>query len=266
MIENKNLVLLLNRYGIDGNKLVKNNQNVLEYGEYDNIEKIIKFLKGINIEPKYIEKCPSILSMKNVRDIENVYNFLVNDTELEHINIEDCLHILSANLDSVKNIYNYVLDKYGLNTLAKCPSILSGDYLNIINITKTLENTIGLDIVKDNGGSILVKTTSEEIIKILAIPEFQYNKQAKSYNKELLTATTFQRTYEEIKDILELEYWKDEKFNPLLTPTIWRKDARQIKDILELEYWKDEKFKPLLTPTVWIKDEKQIKDILELEY
>ena len=266
MMEYNALVILLNKYGINGELLIKNNPKVLEYVEYNNAEEIIIFLKDIGINPKNIEKCPSILFLKSVNEIRDVYNFLDKETKLRHIDIEDCLHILSSDLDSVRNIYNYVLDKYGLNTLINCPGILGGNYFNIVDITKTLEKTIGLDIVIDNGGSVLCKTTSEEIVKILTIPEFKYNKETKSYNKNLLTATTFKRTYEEIKDILNLKYWEEEEFKPLLTPSIWHKVANQIEDILNLKYWKEEKFKPLLTSSIWRKDASQIEDILNLKY
>lgn len=151
MITNNELVNLLEKYGIDGKKMIKNNPNVLIYGDYDNIEKIIIFLQSIGISAKNIEKCPSILTRCTAKEIEDNYNFLVNETKLEHIDIEDCLSILCNETYELKNIYGYVVDKYGLETLRSCPSILTGEFQNIVGITDTLEKTIGLDIVRNNG-------------------------------------------------------------------------------------------------------------------
>ena len=54
------LKLLLERYGIDPNKVIKNNENVLVKGNYDEIESVIKYLIGeLKISPKNIEKEPS---------------------------------------------------------------------------------------------------------------------------------------------------------------------------------------------------------------
>lgn len=76
---------------------------------------------------------------------------------------------------------------------------MSCDYKKIKDLTEKLEETIGLDIVKNNGGSLLTQTTADEFIKILTIPEFQYNPQTKRYNNKLLTAATLQKKYNEIK-------------------------------------------------------------------
>lgn len=42
MINNNELIILLNKYGIDGKKLIKNNPNVLIYGKYNQIKDILK--------------------------------------------------------------------------------------------------------------------------------------------------------------------------------------------------------------------------------
>ena len=55
MINNNELIILLNKYGIDGKKLIKNNPNVLIHGKYNEIERIIIFLQSIGIYAKNIE-------------------------------------------------------------------------------------------------------------------------------------------------------------------------------------------------------------------
>ena len=62
MIGEDKLKEICNQYGIDYEKLVKNNSNVLRYGEYGEICDILNYLRNeLDIAPKNIEKCPSIL-------------------------------------------------------------------------------------------------------------------------------------------------------------------------------------------------------------
>ena len=66
MIGDITLINLLNKYGIDGKKLIVNNPNVLDYGNYEEIEEILNYLvEELKCEPKNIEKCPSILSISS---------------------------------------------------------------------------------------------------------------------------------------------------------------------------------------------------------
>ena len=62
MIGDLTLEKLLYKYGIDGKKLIKNNPNVLEYGEYDEIERILKYLvEELQIESRNIESLNGLI-------------------------------------------------------------------------------------------------------------------------------------------------------------------------------------------------------------
>ena len=107
------LKLLLEGYGIDPNKVIKNNENVLVKGNYDEIESVIKYLIGeLKISPKNIEKAPSILYF-NVSAIRKNVEFL----QKQHIsfsNVETCLHVLNTEPFQLEETYNYIMDNYGV--------------------------------------------------------------------------------------------------------------------------------------------------------
>ena len=62
MIEAYTLESLLKKYGIDATKVINKNNNILEYGEYQDIDKTLNYLvKELHINARNIEKCPSIM-------------------------------------------------------------------------------------------------------------------------------------------------------------------------------------------------------------
>ena len=142
VINSGELINVLNDYGIDGEKLIKNNPNILAYGEKNNIIQILNFLNEIGIKAKNIVKCPSILCMKNVFQIKQIWNYLVNETELDKIDIDSCLHILNSDFEELKKIYNYIVDNFGIDFLRKAPSVLSRSSLDdikyIVKVFKAL--------------------------------------------------------------------------------------------------------------------------------
>ena len=91
MISEEKLKEILNNYKIDYEKLIKKNINVLDYGNYEDICEKLDYLRDeINIEPKNIEKCPSILYYnsevsgvdnikENLKDIEFNYTLTMSD-------------------------------------------------------------------------------------------------------------------------------------------------------------------------------------------
>ena len=124
MIEVYDLVQLLNKYNINGYNLLKKNSYIIEKGYYYEIDKTLKYLiNELNVDPKNIEKCPSILYL-NVNAIKTNYEFLIN-TQLYQNNINTCLHVLSTEPSQLVETYNYVLDNYGIEVIRKITSILS---------------------------------------------------------------------------------------------------------------------------------------------
>ena len=71
MIEVYDLVQLLNKYNINGYNLLKKNSYIIEKGYYYEIDKTLKYLiNELNVDPKNIEKCPSILYLNKEEHIQ----------------------------------------------------------------------------------------------------------------------------------------------------------------------------------------------------
>ncbi len=133
------LRVLLNKYGIDPDIVLGNNENILIYGNYKDIENTIRYLVGeLKINPKNIEKAPSIL-YKNVSVIRKNVDFL-HGQDITFYNVETCLHVLSTVPWRLEETYNYVRDNYGLDFIDKNTSILGVDVERIKEIEK-----LGLD-------------------------------------------------------------------------------------------------------------------------
>ena len=70
MIENYTLMMLCDKYQIDSKKLVNKNNNILDKGIYEEIDKTLNYLVNeLKISSNNIEKCPSIL-YRNVEAIK----------------------------------------------------------------------------------------------------------------------------------------------------------------------------------------------------
>lgn len=62
MINEYTLLSLCMKYGVNGEKIVNKNNNILTYGDFFEINKTLDYLiKDLKIDAKNIEKCPSIL-------------------------------------------------------------------------------------------------------------------------------------------------------------------------------------------------------------
>ena len=193
MIDSNDLILVLNDYGIDGEKLIKNNPNVLAYADKNNVIRILDFLNEIGIKARNIEKCPSILYMKTDFEIKKVWDYLVNETELKKIDVDSCLHILNSNLDEVKKIYDYIVSKFGIDFLKKSLSVLARDSLNDVKfIVKVFEDT---GHIKELTAGILKQARVEDVFEIIKLCE---------ENNIKITGTIFQKSPLEIKEIIKV--------------------------------------------------------------
>ena len=88
----------------------------------------------------------------------------------------------------------------------------------------------------------------------------------KKGREDLICDFLYKRSFQEVKAILEMPEWKDEKFQGLLTSTIWISNLADIKAILEMPEWNDERFKGLLTSTIWNSNATEVKNKLNLKY
>ena len=202
MIGNYTLAMLCEKYGIDATKIVKKNNNVLDLGEYSRIDYVLDYLVNeLKIDARNIEKCPSIL-YRNVFQIKKNVIFL-KSKEISFSDIETCLHVLTTEVDELKNTYNYVLENYGLSVIERITSVLSVP----VSIIKDIESlNIGFENPSDNLGIAVGiewgSTNVEEIVKIINSEEFKAH-------PELFTSTTLAHAkLEDIKAIINSEEFK----------------------------------------------------------
>ena len=200
MIGEYTLEMLCNKYNLSKDKLIKKNRNILDYGEYKEIDETLNYLiNKLRIQPENIEKCPSIL-YRNVNQIVNNINFL-KEQKINFSEIESCLHVLSTEYKRLIETYNYVESNYGLQAINKNTSILSCP----IKIILSVEN---LNLNRDFNLTICVsigfgKTTLEEIQKIIQSKEYQEH-------PELFTSTTLAyATLEEIQKIIQSKEYQE---------------------------------------------------------
>ena len=81
----------------------------------------------------------------------------------------------------------------------------------------------------------------EEITKIIQSKKWEY----------LICERVYSKSFQDVKEILELPQWEDKKFKGLLTSNIWKSNAKDVKEILEMPQWEDKKYERLLTSTIW---------------
>ena len=217
MIEVYDLVVLLNKYGVDGNKLLKKNSYVIEKGYYYEIEKTLKYLiSELNIEPKNIEKCPSILYL-NVNAIKTNYEFLIK-TNLYPSDINTCLHILSTNPNQLVETYDYVLNKYGMDAIRKITSILR------VNIERIQVIEIEFSYILDTSNIISAATsrrTIEEIERIIKV--------CKENNVEI-SGSVFKQPSDEIERIIKV--CKDNNIE--ISGSVFHKSSEEIERIIKV--------------------------------
>ena len=216
MIGEITLEALCNQYGIDSSKVIRNNQNVLDFGEYLEIKKVLDYLvKELGISAKNIEKCPSILYL-NVNAIKYNYEFL-RCHKININNVETCLHILSTNPQELQKTYSYVLNNYGekyLNSITSILSITVGRIIQIENLFNDCDKSVILS------ASISRRTIDEikEIIKVC------------KENNIKLAGSTFLKSAKQLQN--NIDYVKNNYGVEYLTPLIVCKNLKQLQEIM----------------------------------
>ena len=250
MIEEYSLKLLCDKYGVSKENIVNKNNNVLTYGEYEDIDKTLDYLiNELKVSRANIEKCPSIL-YRNVDAIKDNIDFL-KQKDVSFSSIESCLHVLSSEPDSLKNTYNYVEENYGVESINKNTSVLSCNKDLVIAVEKLgLDKNWNLVIASCIGfGS----TTLEEIENMINSIEF------KNY-PELFTSTTL--ACSNIKEIQEMINSKEFKKYPELftSTTLARAKIKDIQEMINSEEFKE--YPNLFTSTTLA--HAKIEDIQEM--
>lgn len=224
MIEKYDLEILLKKYGINASKVIGKNKNILTYGEYVDIDRVLNYLiNELKINASHIEKCPSIMYL-NVNDIKKNVEFL-KSKKIHFSNIESCLHVLSTDADQLMETYDYVEKNYGVNAIEKITSILRVSMSKIIAIESlNIPNISKNDILCISAG----RNDTLEIAKIIHSSEFKTH-------PELFTSQTLAHAkLEDIRKLLSLQYFKEEKYRRLLTPSLLALSKSIIKKLPEL--------------------------------
>ena len=221
MIEEYSLKLLCDKYGISKENIVNKNNNILTYGEYEDIDKTLDYLiNELKVSKANIEKCPSIL-YRNVDAIKDNIDFL-KQKDVSFSSIESCLHVLSSEPDSLKDTYDYVEENYGVESINKDTSVLSCNRDLVIVVEK-----LGLDKTWNLVVASCIKfgfTTLEEVENIVNSIEF------KKY-PELFTSQTL--AHAKIEEIQKMIQSKEYKEHPELFTSTTLANAK-IKEIQEM--------------------------------
>ena len=266
MIEAYTLESLLKKYGIDTNKVLNKNNNILEYGEYQDIDRTLNYLVNeLHIKARNIEKSPSIMYYA-VNNIKENYDFLVK-SKINISNIETTLHILSTNPKDLKDTYNYILNNYGIEYINRTTSILSINIDRIKQIETFLKekslvisasiSRLSIDEIRENiivcqkysipvTGSVF-KQTSEEIEKIVAI--------CNKYSIPV-TGSVFLKTSEEIEKIVAI----CNKYSILVTGSVFLKTSKEIEKIVAI----CNKYSIPITSSLFYKSSEEIEKIIAI--
>ncbi len=231
MITEYKLSELCEKYGINTDKIVKKNNNILTKGEYFDIDKTLDYLiNKLNISTANIEKCPSIL-YRNVDSIQSNISFL-KEHDINFSNVESCLHVLSSESNELVNTYNYVKNNYGLSSINRNTSILSVP----TNIIKDVES---LNIKINKAGNLTIavaigwgSTKIEEIQKIIQSKEFKEH-------PELFTSTTLAyASLEEIQKIIKSPEFKEHP-EMFTSTTLAHAKLEEIQKIIQSKEFKE---------------------------
>lgn len=240
MIEAYTLESLLKKYGIDATKVINKNNNILEYGEYQDIDKTLNYLvKELHINARNIEKCPSIMYMA-VNNIKENYEFLIT-TKINTGNIETTLHILNTNPKNLKETYNYVLNNYGIEYINRTTSILSTS-IDRIKQLEGLFNDKSLVI-----SAAISRNNMDEIKKIIDVCK---------KNNISITGNVFKKTSEDIEKIIKV-YIEN---NIPVTGNVFKKPAEEIEK--SIDYIKENYGQAYLTPLIINKNVEHLKNVL----
>ena len=229
MIGEHTLEILCNKYNISKEKLVDNNNNILSYGEFNEIDRTLDYLiNSLKLLPSNIEKCPSIL-YRNTDNIKDNADFLKKQ-KISFSSIESCLHVLSTDPNQLIQTYNYVEGRYGIAAIKTNPSILACS----IDIIDSVEK-LGLKREYNLAIAISISfgyTKLENVQKIINSAEFKDH-------PELFTSQTL--AHAKLEDIQEIINSDEYKNHPELftSTTLAHAKLEEIQKIVNSDEFKE---------------------------
>ena len=243
MISELKLKEICSKYNINYEKLLNTNENILEYGDYNNICDILEYLiNEIRIQSKNIEKCPSILCFSDLKNIKYNWEYL-KEQEINTSNVMNCLHILSTEFKELKRTYQYVDYNYGKRYLNENTSILKVNIDRIQEIENNFKNFDKKQIIQASISDLDI-TEIEKIVKV-----------CKEYGIEI-TGSVFRQSEEEIKKIVKV--CKENGIE--ITGSVFLKTAEEIEKIVKV--CKENGIE--ITGSVFFKTAEEIKKIVKV--
>ena len=292
MIEAESLKTLLEKYGINFNKLIANNDNAIWKGNYKDIEATLDYLiNELKIEPRNIEKAPSILYL-NVLAIRRNVEFL-RKQNVSFSSVETCLHVLNTDPLRLEETYNYVKDNYGIEYIDRITTILKIDVERIKAIEKfglNKEITLSASIIRisienifanimicrenniEPAGSVFQRTSKEleEVIRICRennikpIGKVFYNtpkdveeiiKICKENNVEP-TGSVFRRTSKELEEIIRI--CRENNIEPV--GIVFQRTSKKLEEIIRI--CRENNIEPV--GIVFQRTSKDVKEIIRI--
>ena len=258
MVGEYTLEALCNKYSISKEKLVDKNNNILSYGEFNEIDRTLDYLiNSLKISPINIEKCPSIL-YRNTDNVKDNIDFLKKQ-KISFSSIESCLHVLSTDPNQLIQTYNYVEKKYGTAALNAGSSILACSIDIIDSVEKlglnkeynlAIAASISLGYTKLENVKEIIKSdeykkypelfTSETLAhaKLKDIQKIINSDEFKAY-PELFTSQTL--THAKLEDIQEIINSDEFKSHPELftSETLAHAKLKDIQEIIKSDEFKE---------------------------
>ena len=292
MISRDKLKEVLDFYGIDSEKVVNNNANILKQGNYEDIDNVLNYLvNDLKIMAKNIEKCPSIM-YRNVSAIKYNYLFLQN-TNVKADSIETTLHILTTSPFKLQKTYKYIKDNYGIDSINKLTSILGVSVDRIMQIEKITNDKnvillaavskLGVEDIKNNieicqkynipiGNSVFLKKSDEleKIIKFCSLKKIPISgnvflKSLKEIDKIVkiceeykipISGSVFMKSADDITRIIDVCI----KENVPITGNVFLKKSQEIEKIIYV----CKKYDIPVSGSVFMKSSKEVEDLIKL--
>ncbi len=243
MMEDISISQLFRGYGLDYGALDMEQRDALDrQGNVDDIKKTLDFLVNtMGVDPRRIEKCPSVLYF-NTNCVERNFKKLL-ELGLNREKIVGCLHILSSEPEVLDSTYKYVRDHYGFETFNKNVSILGVPVGRI----KEIEDKFSSKLNKQAILSAAITTLRmAEISTILMVCE----------EKEIeVTGSFFQKGVGEIGEIINIF----QEFGIEIAGSAFRKSSYEVRKIINICQGKDVE----VTGSVFLKDGDEVAKIID---
>ena len=234
---------LLNQYGINFDSLNDEQKDHLcKQGVIPDVKRTLEFLVNvIGVNPKKIEKCPSVLYL-NTNCVKKNFQRLV-ELGINREKIIGCLHILSSEPGVIDSTYEYVSEHYGVETFNKNVSILGIPVSRIRDIESKFSSRLSKQAILSAA------------ITTLRIPEINTILMVCEDKGVEVTSSFFQKGVGEIGDIVRV--FQEEGIE--INGSAFRKKSHEVRKIINVCKRKGVE----VTGSVFLKDGDEVEKIID---